>query len=107
MVSIPGRPIYVTHRGGKVYIPPHDAYHLETLRSFKRQIRRAHPDVNRQKWAPGRTRNLIQARGRWLREEAEWYAQFGLEPPKGGRSNDDRPASGRPLLGVPHRVRSA
>jgi hypothetical protein len=78
---LPGRPFYITIDGGRLYVSVHDAYHLERERQFKRQIRLAHPDCNRQRWACSRTRNLLKARARWEAEEARWYARVGLEPP--------------------------
>jgi hypothetical protein len=78
---LPGRPFYISIDGGRLYVSVHDAYHLERERQFKREIRLAHPDRNRQRWACSRTRNLLKARARWEAEEARWYARFGLEPP--------------------------
>lgn len=82
---LPGRPLYVPYEGGKIYISAHDRYHLEKLREFKREIRKAHPDRNSCIWAAGRTRNLLKARKKWQEWEAAWYARFGLEPPARSR----------------------
>ncbi len=81
----PGRPLFVNYMGGRVYVSAHDRYHVERLRQFKREIRKAHPDRNRLRWAAGRTRNLLKARERWQECEAVWYSQFGLEPPTRSR----------------------
>ena len=69
--------------GGKLYISVHDAFHLEKEREFRRLIRAAHPDRNHCTWAAARTRKLLKARQRWEKQEARWYACFGLEPPNG------------------------
>lgn len=81
---LPGRPLCVNVEGGRLYISAHDAFHLEREREFKRLIRAAHPDRNHCNWAAGRTRKLLQARARWEKVEARWYARLGLDPPKGG-----------------------
>jgi hypothetical protein len=80
---LPGRPLYVSVHGGRVYVSAHDAFHLEQEREFKRKIRLAHPDRNHYRWASGRTRRLLKARQQFEAEEAQWYAAYGLEPPHG------------------------
>jgi hypothetical protein len=89
----PGRPLCVNIEGGRLYISAHDAYHLEKQREFKRLIRAAHPDRNHCIWAAGRTRKLLQARARWEKAEARWYACLGLDPPKGGGVDTARHAT--------------
>ena len=81
---LPGRPLYVSVAGGKLYVSAHDAFYLQTQRDFTRLIRAAHPDRNHHIWAHGRTRKLLEARSRWEAAEARWYAHLGLHPPVKG-----------------------
>jgi len=81
---LPGRPLYVSVAGGKLYVSAHDAFHLQTQRDFKRRIRAAHPDHHHSIWAHSRTRKLLTARSRWEEAEARWYAHLWLDPPVRG-----------------------
>ncbi len=97
---LPGRPLFVTYEGGRVYISAHDHFHLEKKREFKRRIRVGHPDVNRHNSASGHVRKLLKLRERWRKNEIKWYAKFGLEPPGMGRARCNEPKEETLLLAV-------
>lgn len=132
----PGRPPFILVNGVRIFVAPHDEFHLATRREFKHKLREAHPDgksrfltftrsAHIRRVGPqevrahsccrnGNTyqvpalsrrahtqfcaekqvtiertpssapfRRICAAYRRWLEEEKKWYAQFGLEPPRG------------------------
>ena len=74
------RPRFVKYDGWTVFVYVHDRFHKEALRSFKRKIRKVHPDYNPGKstWA---TREALKQRQAFLVAEVKWYKQMGLIPP--------------------------
>ena len=88
MVSIPkpqkGRPLYIEHEGGRIYISAHDRWFLKILRKFKRQIFMHHPDHNPRGQGSLVTFQILRKREQFKKREEKWYASFGLEPPKRG-----------------------
>ncbi len=77
---IKGRPLYIEHEGGKVFLLYRDHLFLATRTKLRKEIINAHPDH-------GGTRSKLEtvmARYRaWFRKEKKWYAQYGITPPGG------------------------
>lgn len=87
MVEIPlpykGRPLFVRYDNGKVYISIHDRWYLNILNKFKQRIFKSHPDRNvKRGQGVSTTKRLLKARLVFQEREKEWYAFFGLEPPR-------------------------
>ena len=64
-----------------VYVSVHDAWFLAEWRRHKQRLKAAHPD------AGGTAASFQRAQGqcrRWLREEAVFYKELGLKPPRWG-----------------------
>lgn len=79
-----GRPLFVEHEGGRIYVSAHDRWHLKILRKFKRQVFRHHPDRNRRGQGGFITFQILRKRKFFEERERRWYSQFGLTPPKRG-----------------------
>lgn len=93
LLSAGERPASVFFRGGEVRIDMHDAWYRSTLRRIKADIVALHPDMANNGFRRRREmcRTVIKATvfkyaqrnlKSWMREQDEWYATFGLMPPR-------------------------
>lgn len=85
------RPASVFFRGGIVRIDVHDEWHERTLKRLKADIVALHPDKALSGFRRRRNSRRQVAKAiafeyaqrnlkRWMSEEVQWYAAFGLKP---------------------------
>ncbi len=93
LLSAGERPASVFFRGGEVRIDVHDAWHEHILRRLKADIVALHPDKALSGFRRRGNMSRLVTKGNafryaqrnlklWMWEQTQWYATFGLKPPR-------------------------
>jgi hypothetical protein len=80
------RPASIWHRGAEIMIYVHDEWYIQRCRYLLAEMKATHPDRGTNRWGRQLTGQTFISRHRTLlrfkKDQAVWYKEFRLNPPK-------------------------